>query len=218
MTHNLYKLTDQNSQTQNNTTWGENITHTAKGENPILCSDGLIHAYEDPLIAVFLNPIHGAFENPILWTAIGEGELVREGFLKCGCKTLTTIERISLPEVIPNQRVAFGILCALEVCQDTAFVKWANSWLDGSDRSEKSASNAAYAARAARYIAWKAAWNDASAAYAAAYAANAAWNAASAARDAAYAAENAANAADAARSAAKKELDLIAIAKRALTY
>jgi hypothetical protein len=209
--HNLYKLTDQNSQTQNNTTWGPNVTHTAKGENPLLCSAGLIHAYEDPVIAVLLNPIHGNFENPILWTAIGEGELIRDGQLKCGCKTLTTIEQINLPEVTTIQRIAFGILCALEVEKDSTFVKWANSWLAGSNRSKESAAYASwsaadaaaryavYAANAARYAAWNAAY----AAYAARNTANAAaW----------YAARSAANA------AVEKEINLIAIAKKVLTY
>lgn len=38
-----------------------------------------------------------------------------------------------------NQRVAFAILCALEVCTELFFVQWAKKWLNGTDRSRKSA-------------------------------------------------------------------------------
>ena len=53
----LYKLTDQNHQTRNNTKWGAGVTHTASGQGD-LCTAGWLHAYTSPLLAVLLNPIH----------------------------------------------------------------------------------------------------------------------------------------------------------------
>jgi hypothetical protein len=94
------------------------------------------------LLAVFLNPIHAAFRKPRLWEAEGEIALNDKG-LKVGCVTLTTVREIPLPTVTTEQRVRFGILCALEVCSEPSFVKWANAWLDGSDRSARSAESAA---------------------------------------------------------------------------
>src|SRR5690554_5166757 len=70
MEQRLYKLTDEHGKTHGNTQWGPNVTHfgTGKGE---LCGPGYIHAYEHPLIAVLLNPVHGYFKNPRMWEAIG---------------------------------------------------------------------------------------------------------------------------------------------------
>ena len=192
----LYKLTDEHGQTKNNTQWGENITHTAKGNGQQgLCSDGWIHAYEHPLLAVLLNPIHGAFIEPRLWEAEGEiGESDHQ--LKCGCRSLTTIKEIPLPVITAEQKVKFAILCALAVYKDKGFKAWADSWISGEDRSYKSAA-AAHANAAASNAAASNAAAYANASYAAYAYADAAVNAAYAAVNAAYAAADAAYAADA---------------------
>ena len=129
-----YKLTDENNQTRNNTQWGENVTHEATGNGKKLCTDGWIHFYEDPLVAMMMNPAHASFKNPHLWEAEAEGEMLREA-TKSGCKKLTTLKQIPLPEITLTQRVAFGILCALEVCAEESFREWAKNWLSGKDRS-----------------------------------------------------------------------------------
>lgn len=143
----LYKLTDQNRRTYGNTEWGEGVTHTAKGTGP-LCSSGWIHAYEHPLLAALLNPIHANFSNPILWEA--EGEIgIRYGQLKCGCASLTTIREIPLPSITTENRVRFAILCALRVYTDPEYRRWAEGWLDGRDRTRTAAEAALPAAWAA---------------------------------------------------------------------
>jgi hypothetical protein len=91
---------------------------------------------------VLLNPIHADYEDPILWECEGEVAL-RDGQLKCGCVELTTVRQVELPVVTTEQRVKFGILCALEVCQEPGFVEWANKWLNGEDRTEAAAARAA---------------------------------------------------------------------------
>jgi len=145
----LYKLTDSDGYTQRKDTrpclWGAGVSHSALGTGTKLCSEDVIHAYVDPLLAVLLNPIHANFPSTMrLWRA--EGEVVAtDGQLKVGVKTLTVIEEIPIPHITTEQRVKFGILCALEVYKEPTFVKWANSWLDGTDR-------AAEAARAADLI------------------------------------------------------------------
>ena len=55
------------------------------------------------------------------------------------------------------QKVAFGILCSLEVCQSPEYRRWAEDWLSGTDRSARAARAAWAAARAAARAAW-AAW------------------------------------------------------------
>ena len=159
----LYKLTDRDGRTMGNTQWGDGVSHSGTGEGG-LCGPGWIHAYEHPLIAVLMNPEHAGFDpdSMRLWEAEGEVGL-REGQLKCGCKTLTTVREISVPEITTEMRVRFAILCVKEVCREAAWNKWADGWLSGEDRSEARAAEAASraasrAASKASEAAWAAAW------------------------------------------------------------
>src|SRR5271170_5875282 len=96
-TMKLYKLTSSEDTTHNNTKWGENVTHEATGTSVGLCSDGWIHAYVDPHLAVIMNPIHARFIEPHLWEA--EGEVSIDDGTKVGCKKLTKTKRIEVPDV-----------------------------------------------------------------------------------------------------------------------
>ena len=169
----LYKLTDQSGCTRGPTQWGPGVSHSGTGDGD-LCGPGWIHAYTHPLLAVLLNPIHAALPDPRLWEADGEIALDDSG-LKVGCRTLTTLREIPLPQITTTQRVRFGILCAMEVCQDDSWRAWADRWLSGEDRSvSAAAAYAADAARAALYAVSAAAAYAADAARAALYAASAA--------------------------------------------
>jgi hypothetical protein len=207
----LYKLTDEFGNTKNQTHWAEGTRHEIAKElrdsTQPLCSKHYYHAYENPLVAVFMNPSHANFRNPILWRATGWVSK-RNGQLKCGCFTLRTLQQIPLPVLTTNQRVRVAIQCALKEPQTESFKSWAKNWLSGVDRTFKTvtATQAAaiYAAHAAVYAA-------ANATQAAVYAVDAAVYANADA--AVYAAANAA-AANAVVYAAP--LNLIAIIKRAI--
>ena len=186
----LYKLTDQDGYTRrgknNELLWGPGVKHTATGprkktNNPQLCTDSFIHCYENPLIAVIMNPAHANIENPLLWE--GKGFISkRDSQLKAGCFSFTTIRQIPLPKISNEQKVHFAIYCAKQVTTNKQWLDWAEKWLNREDRT---------------YITAHAAAADAAAH--AAYAANAAAvNAANAAAYAAYAATAYADAADAA--------------------
>jgi len=212
----LYKLTNADGCTKDNTQWEVGITHSAKGsQDQDLCSDGFIHAYESPLLAVLLNPIHADFDPLRLWEA--EGEIIkRDGQLKVGCKSLTTIREIPIPAISTEQRVRFAILVSKTVYLENSWSVWATNWLNGKDRTKnaaRAAAWAAYATNAANAAAY--AVYAANAATAAAYAAYAT-NAAEAAVDAANAAAYATTAATAASHFYSKELDLISIAEQAI--
>lgn len=124
----LYKLTDSQNQTFNATQWGEGVVHETSG-NGDLCSEGWLHAYEHPLLAVLLNRIHANFKTPNLWEAIGEGKVKRDGQRKLGVTRLTTTKQISLPIINIKQYATFAILCAKTCCADVVWNKWADSWL-----------------------------------------------------------------------------------------
>jgi hypothetical protein len=237
------KLVTQELKAYNGFQWElgkKEVIETTSGE---LCSDQFFHYYDHPLLAILLNPIHASINNPRLFLVETAGESLSDKGLKSGSKELTLIEEIELPDITLNQKIAFGILCALEVNQNPEFVLWANNWLSSIDRSIEAAADAAndaaYAAAAANaaYYA-RAAYSAAYAAYsavdialrvaaAAAYAANAAAanTANDAANDAAAAAAYAANAAAAnaanaaaANAANAADIDLISLAKKSLTY
>jgi hypothetical protein len=64
----LYKLTDKDGYTRRGRTgetlWGPGVSHTATGDEAELCTDGVIHAYTDPWLGLFLNPIHANIDHP----------------------------------------------------------------------------------------------------------------------------------------------------------
>jgi hypothetical protein len=225
----LYKLTNENGDTFNYTHWSEGTKHEIakklRDNTKPLCSEHYIHAYENPLVAVFMNPIHSNFKNPILWQATGWVQK-RDGQLKCGCFSLKTLKKIPLPALTTNQKTRAAIYCSLIRTQTETYRTWAANWLSGKDRSAHAAIAAATyaAAYAAAYAAIKAAAEAAYAAteaatYAATEAAYAATEAAAeAATEAAYAATEAEAAATeaAAAEAAFSSFSLIKILNRAI--
>jgi hypothetical protein len=108
-----------------------------------------------------------------LFSGEGGGKCAVDGGLKVGYTKMQLTKELQLPNVTTNQRIAFGILCALEVYHLPEFTKWANDWLSGKDRTWAAASAARAEASAARAEARAEAW-----AAAAASAARAAWAAA----------------------------------------
>jgi hypothetical protein len=164
-----YKLTDENMQTWNNTKWvlGEWHEPYYRDATANLCSGAWLHGYLDPVLAVLLNPIHADFNTPRLFEAEAKGEIKYDGQLKFGCQKMRIVKELALPKIPLVKRVEFAIKLALKIYKNKDFVKWANNWLNDSDRSAESA-NAAYdAAWAASYADNYATSNAVNAAYAA---------------------------------------------------
>jgi hypothetical protein len=190
-----YKLTDQNMQTHNGFQWELNTWKKAEGKGTELCSEDFLYCYTDPLLAEILNPIYADYINPRLFKCNVKGEHKEDSGLKEGWKEMNLIEEMPLPEVSLTQRTAFGILCAKEVCKDSEWNGWADSWLSGKDRSKEAARAALESATPAAVRAARAALESTTpAAWAAAWAA---WTAGA---------------------TTEKPLDLIAIAKEAMNY
>ena len=143
----LYKLTDAAGWTRrgmcNGLLWAEGVTHTVSVTGTTLCSDQVIHAYEHPLVAIFMNPIHADFTTDM---RLGECEgevVVREGQLKCGVKSLTVLRELTAPAMTIDQRVEVAVRITKQVCNDADWNAWADKWLSGEDRSEAAAMAAA---------------------------------------------------------------------------
>lgn len=177
----LYKLTDRDGYTRRGevgeTRWRVGVAHTAQGEGEKLCTPGVIHAYRDPWLGLFLNPAHANISHPRLWEA--EGEVVAEDWGKVEVKRLEIRREIEYIPPTVEQRVRFAIRCAWSGANEEWRV-WARTWLSGEDRS-KGAAEAAEAAAAA----WARAWAAEAAAWA--WTAEAAAEAAEAAAEAAAA-------------------------------
>jgi len=187
-----YKLLTKDLRTRvgesNETQWVPGEWQEAKGIGG-LCTGGVLHDYNDPWIAAVVNPAHAAIRDPVCYETERDGDVVTDG-LKCGCKRMRIVREVPLSDVPVVQRVAFGILAALEVYHEPKFVEWAKAWLSSEDRSDTAVTDAiAVAYTTSAYVAYAAA-AAADAAYAAArvaiYAAHVAAHAAVVTLDAAY--------------------------------
>jgi hypothetical protein len=133
-----YKLTTKNMTTYDLCRWvvGETKITSGAGE---LCGSGWLHYYHSPELAALLNPIHANIANPRLWEVKAEGKHLYDRGLKGGCTRMTLLREIPMPQYTSEQRVEFGIRCALKAYRGPGFLEWANAWLDGSDRTKESA-------------------------------------------------------------------------------
>jgi len=196
-----YKLTTQDMRTRpyerNETRWVVGKWVEAIGDpEQGLCSDAYIHWYDDPLLAILLNPVHACLDNPRLWEVETEGKELTDEQAKGGSRRVRLVREIDVPEITMEMCVTFAILCVKVVYQDREWNTWADRWLSGEDRTKAAARIVADAADTAAYGAARDAYAAApdaaalAAALADAYAADAATRAA--ARAAALAARYAA--------------------------
>lgn len=142
-----YKLLSQEMTSHNDTKWEIGTTITILKPGKEMCTDQVLHCYNHPLLAVFLNPIHADIKNPLLFE-ISVDEIVNSDGLKFASKSQTLINKIPLPEISTEQRIEIGIRIAKTVFKDKKWNLWADKWLSGEDRSSDAYADAAYAAAA----------------------------------------------------------------------
>ena len=129
-----YKLTDSEMQTYGGTQWVMGKTKRTSGAGE-LCGPGWLHWYDDPIVALMMNPTHAGFVTPRLFVAKWGGKRKDDRGCKSGSTALTLAQEVlPVPAVTITQRVAFGILAALEVTQDSSWRKWAERWLSDEGR------------------------------------------------------------------------------------
>ena len=128
-----YKLTSQNLQSFGGFQWEMGVKKTTNGKGD-LCGPGWLHCYSNPLLATLLNPIHTNIQDPKLFEVEVGGENKNDYGLKEGWTEMTLIKEISFPDITPVQKIAFAILCSLEIYKEEKYVEWANNWLNNIDR------------------------------------------------------------------------------------
>jgi hypothetical protein len=186
-----YKLTDQNVRTYKGFQWVVGEWAEAPGKlDQTLCSDGWIHFYDDPLLAVFFNPIHANIDKPRLWEIEIDGDTKMDA-TKGGARRARLVRELPLSLISLSQRVEIAIRCVLTVYSEPNFVIWAEKWLNGTTRTKAAAEAAAKAWTWAEAQAKAWTWAEA-----------AAWSATRAAQEAATKAAKAGAAAEAAMWAA----------------
>ena len=152
-----YKLTNQDMQTHNGFKWKIGKWYKTSGEGE-LCSEGWLHCYCDPNLAILHNPIHADISDPMLFEVDVRGECKTDKQMKEGWTEMRLVKAIPIPEITTEQRIKYAILCATEIYQDEDFMEWALLWWSGVDRSADAA-RAAWAAvwAATRAVVWAAA-------------------------------------------------------------
>lgn len=133
-----WKLTGPMHTTYNGTKWKPMVANPkgVRSGRGGLCSPGFYHAYDSPYLALLLNPVHANIQSPILWQAEWRGKREDDNGLKFGAAEMRVVRIVDEPIMTSNQRVAFAILCAAQVLDETlgpTWHDWAARWLD--DRS-----------------------------------------------------------------------------------
>jgi len=210
-----YKLTDSKMRTYKEFQWELGKWYETTGEGK-LCSPGWFHFYSDPLVGLFLNPVHADIRNPRLFRAEVEGKFLDDNGLKCGYTKARLVEELPVPQISLVQRVRFAIFCVKEVYKGKKWNEWADNWLSGKDRTKNTAwsikcnfctshtTSAAFATESAFYATKIALNAEESAFYITRITA-------SVAKSAFYATKSAAESA-----AKSKKIDLIGIARKAM--
>jgi len=155
-TTRCYLLTEDN--TTRKFEWGDNFSRiTTMSWGTGISHEGGIVAFDSPLVAA----MYADNNTNELWECIGEyGKKLGGG--RYEYTRLTAVCAVVLPEVTEEQRIAFGILCAEEVCSIPEWRTWAENWLSGAERSQETATAVANATNnvAARLAAHAAGWGE----------------------------------------------------------
>lgn len=107
----MYKFTSEDFMSHGGMRWEVGKTNRAEGEKFELCTDGVLHCYEDPVLAVLLAPLHVDYENPRLIEVECSEPMVTDG-LKFGCREQTMTREVTIPAVTIKQRAEWAAAAA----------------------------------------------------------------------------------------------------------
>lgn len=129
------KLTTQGRKTRGGFRWEADVWNRIEkwDRGNGLCSEGYFHCYDDPILAVVLNPAHASIRNPRLFRVNVRGSRATDDGLKYGFTMMKLAEEMELPEITATQHVRLGILCVKEICDDPKWTEWADGWLRGEE-------------------------------------------------------------------------------------
>lgn len=85
-----------------------------------------------------MYPCYEGTKNPKLWTAAGE-HLTRDDGFRSKFAKLTIVNEFPITLPTNDQRITFGILCAMNLVLNPLFRAWALKYLRGEDCTKESA-------------------------------------------------------------------------------
>ena len=151
----IYKLTRPDGTTYGEFQWEPGKLYRFPGGGE-LCTAAYAHGYRTPAMAVLMNPMHANFDSYVLWR--GEGVVEIDDGTKVGLTECVLHKQIEAPLLTIEQRVEFGLRCAMLVCADPTWLWGANAWLNYTDSAAGAAamSKSAHMAGSAAAEAWAA--------------------------------------------------------------
>jgi len=128
----FYLITDQDNKSWRDVQWGENISHDEENFNYHFA------VYHGPQTASYMYPCYEGIKEPKLWLAAGRGLSMNEG-LRSYYSQLTTTKEFAITWPTTEQRITFGILCAMNLVMHPEFREWGKKYLKGDDQTKESA-------------------------------------------------------------------------------
>lgn len=100
---------------------------------------GYSPAYSSPTLAAIMRPVHEYdAPGPVEARRVLASVISSDG-LRLRIGRVTYCDAATLPELSPEARITFAILCARSVCRRPGFLEWADGWLTGRDRTKATA-------------------------------------------------------------------------------
>lgn len=128
----FYLITDQENKTWRDIQWGENVTHEEENFNYHFW------VYNSPQVAAYMYPCYEGTKNPKLWTAAGQ-HCTRDDKIRTLFSRLTSVKQLPMTFPTDEQRINFGILCAMNLVLNPLFRDWALKYLRGEDQTKETA-------------------------------------------------------------------------------
>lgn len=112
---------------------GKTIQVAGSKDDPLAKFKGSVHT--SPLVAVLTFPEMLDTHNSKMFSV----NRWRVDVDSTNPQTYTVVKEVPVPVVTLGQKVAFAVATVKEIFHDAEFVKWAEDWLSGKDRSEQAA-------------------------------------------------------------------------------
>ncbi|MFV1997071.1 MAG: hypothetical protein ACC641_03575 [Acidiferrobacterales bacterium] len=122
-----YLLANLEGRTRRGMTIEINRTFGKRQYSSDIVSRNIWECADTPLLAIMINPLHAECVRPRLFEIRGEfGQ---------GQNTIHRVGEVILPDVSPEQKLAFAMYCVRSIVPEHAFGAWVERWLANIDRS-----------------------------------------------------------------------------------
>lgn len=122
-----YLLADLHGQTRRGITINTNRANGKRYYSGDIVSRNIWECADSPLLAIMINPLHAECVRPRLFEIGGKFGQDQNNVHR--------VREIDLPEVSPEQKLAYAMYCVRSLIPEHAFDAWVERWLANDDRS-----------------------------------------------------------------------------------